>query len=70
MKERRTLAGRPTRRGSWALRLLALGAILVVFILGIAIGQALDDGPPSPATETYIRTLTTPNVESGTSTRP
>jgi len=41
-----------------------------VFILGIAIGQALDDGPPPPATETYVRTLTTPNVESGTSTGP
>ena len=37
---------------------MALG-VLLVFGLGIAIGQALHDGPPTPATETYVRTLTT-----------
>jgi hypothetical protein len=35
------------------------GALLAALLLGIAIGQALDEGPPPPATETYVRTLTT-----------
>jgi hypothetical protein len=26
-------------------------------VVGIAIGQALNDGPPPPSTETYVRTL-------------
>jgi hypothetical protein len=32
-------------------------AIVVIFVVGIAIGQALNDGPPPPSTETYVRTL-------------
>jgi len=44
--------------------------VLVVFILGIAIGQALDDGPPPPSTETYVRTLTTLTEQPGTTTGP
>ena len=44
------------------------GAVLVVFVLGIAIGQALNDGPPPPATETYVRTLTTLTEQTGTTT--
>jgi hypothetical protein len=31
--------------------------MLLVFGLGIALGQALDDGPPAGATQTYVRTL-------------
>jgi hypothetical protein len=31
--------------------------IAAIFVLGIAIGQALNDGPPPPSTETYVRTL-------------
>jgi hypothetical protein len=31
--------------------------VLVVFAVGIALGQALNDGPPAPSTETYVRTL-------------
>lgn len=46
------------------------GVVLVVFILGVAIGQALNDGPPPPSTETYIRTLTTLTEGSGTTTGP
>jgi len=43
--------------------------VLVVFVLGVAIGKALNDGPPPPATETYVRTLTTPE-QSRTTTGP
>ena len=31
--------------------------VLVVFVLGIALGQALSDSPPPPSTATYVRTL-------------
>ncbi|MCY7303405.1 MAG: hypothetical protein LH654_10335 [Thermoleophilia bacterium] len=51
-------------------RLLIASVVLGVFILGIAIGQALNEGPPPPATETYVRTLTTLTEQSGTSTGP
>jgi hypothetical protein len=44
--------------------------VLVAFVFGIAIGQALNDGPPPPATETYVRTLTTLTEQSGTTTGP
>jgi hypothetical protein len=50
---------RPTgrRRLRW-LKLLAIAVgVLLAFGLGIALGQALDDGPPAGATQTYVRTL-------------
>jgi hypothetical protein len=30
---------------------------LAIFAIGVAFGQALNDGPPSPSTLTYVRTL-------------
>ena len=69
MSEMRASAHRTERRSLWPRRLVVVGMVLVVFVLGVAIGQALNDGPPSPATETYVRTLTTPE-QSGTSTGP
>jgi hypothetical protein len=30
---------------------------VLLFALGIAIGQALNDGPPPPSTVTYVHTL-------------
>jgi hypothetical protein len=48
---------RPQRRSPWPRRVLVAAAIAAIFVLGIAIGQALNDGPPPPSTETYVRTL-------------
>jgi hypothetical protein len=48
---------RPPRRSPWPRRALVAVIALAVFVLGIALGQALDDGPPSPSTVTYVRTL-------------
>ena len=48
---------RPPRRSPWPRRALVAVLVLAIFVLGIALGQALHDGPPSPATVTYVRTL-------------
>jgi hypothetical protein len=48
---------RRPRRSPWPRRLVVAIAIAAIFVLGIAIGEALNDGPPPPATETYVRTL-------------
>jgi hypothetical protein len=45
---------RPRRYGIWALRAAGL---LVIFAVGIALGQALDDSSPPAGTRTSIRTL-------------
>jgi hypothetical protein len=48
--------GRDRRR---YLRLAALGLLLAaVFVVGVAFGQALDDGPQQGGTVTTVRTLT------------
>ncbi len=66
MSEARASTGRSRRRSPWPRRLLTVGVVLLVFVLGIAIGKALNDGPPPPATETYVRTLTAITEQSGT----
>ena len=43
---------------------------LVVFALGIALGQALNDGPPPPSTATYVRTLEPLPQQPGATTTP
>lgn len=48
---------RPPRRSPWPRRLIVAGVVLAIFVIGIALGKALNDGPPPPATETYVRTL-------------
>jgi hypothetical protein len=68
--EDRLTTRRPPRRSLWPRRLLVAGVVLIIFVLGIAIGQALNDGPPPPSTETYVRTLTTLADQSGTTTGP
>ena len=45
------------RLSPWLRRLVLVALALVVFALGIALGQALNDGPPPPSTATYVRTL-------------
>ena len=40
--------------GTWAVRVVAL---LVVFAVGLAVGQATDDASPPAGTNTSIRTL-------------
>jgi len=40
--------------GTWAVRIAAL---VVVFVIGVAIGQAMDDASPPAGTNTSIRTL-------------
>jgi hypothetical protein len=46
----------PPRRGRAGI-LLALGAAVIAFVLGIALGQALDDNPEPGGTQTLVRTL-------------
>lgn len=57
MSESHTATRRLRRRRAWPRRISLVALVLVVFALGIALGQALNDGPQPPATETYIRTL-------------
>ena len=40
--------------GTWAVRVVAL---LVVFAVGVAVGQAMDDASPPAGTNTSVRTL-------------
>jgi hypothetical protein len=42
------------RAGTWALRIVAL---LGLFAIGVAVGQAMDDASPPSGTNTSIRTL-------------
>ena len=70
MTESRAASRRAGRRSTWPRRLLVTALVLLVFVLGIAIGKALNDGPPTPTTETYVRTLTTLTDEAGTTTGP
>jgi len=48
---------RPARRSPWPRRAAIAAIALAIFAVGIALGQALNDGPPSPSTQTYVRTL-------------
>ena len=50
-RERRAPARRrPPRRSPWPRRVVVAVAVVLVFALGVALGQALNDGPPPPAT--------------------
>jgi hypothetical protein len=42
------------RQGIWALR---AAAVIIIFAVGLALGQALDDSSPRTGTQTSIRTL-------------
>jgi hypothetical protein len=45
---------RRRRHGTWALR---AAAVLIIFAVGLALGQALDDSSTPTGTQTSIRTL-------------
>ena len=51
---RRPRRPRRTRLVRVALALVVVGA---VFVLGVALGEALNDGPSAGKTVTYVRTL-------------
>jgi len=63
----------PRRRRGWVRPLLWLAAIVVVFGVGLALGEALHDNP-SGGTQTVVRTLKPlplpPARETVTATRP
>jgi hypothetical protein len=48
---------RPPRRPSRARWLLAAAAALILFGLGVAVGEALHDNPKPGITHTTVRTL-------------
>ncbi len=65
---------RPRRRrrqregiARWALR---VALVLLVFLLGIALGEALHDNPKPRDTITYERTLSLPSVPPGSTVTP
>ncbi len=37
--------------------LLAIGLLVVVFVVGVAVGESLDDGSQPAGTQTLVRTL-------------
>jgi hypothetical protein len=63
----------PRKRRGWARPLLGLLAVVVVFAIGLALGEALHDNP-SGGTQTVVRTLKPlplpPARETVTVTRP
>ena len=52
---------RPPRRSPWSRRAI---------IAGLALGEALNDGPPAPSTQTYVRTLEPVPQQPATTTSP
>ena len=55
---RRSARSRRTRRDTIGRAVLAVAALTLAFLLGIAFARALDERPKSSGTETIVRTLT------------
>jgi hypothetical protein len=60
-REERRRRRRRAQLARWAIR---LAAALVVFVVGIALGQALEDNPQPSTPFTQVRTLPPPGPES------
>ena len=66
----RDAGGGRRRRGDlarWAVRLLV---VVIVFGLGIAIGQALHDNPKPGGTISFEQTVSVPSVPPGSTANP
>ena len=61
---------RPPRRSPWPRCAIVAALVLAIFVLGIALGEALNDGPAAPSTETYVRTLEPVPQQPATTTSP
>ena len=61
---------RPSRRSPWPRRAIIAALVLAIFVIGIALGEALNDGPPAPSTQTYVRTLEPVPQQPVTTTSP
>lgn len=48
---------RPSRRRPWAVLLVWVVAVAVVFIVGLAVGMAIEDAPAPGGEQTIVRTL-------------
>ena len=46
-----------TRKRSWPRVALVMAGAVLLFVLGVALGLALDDRPVGGGTVTYVRTL-------------
>jgi hypothetical protein len=53
----RTRRARPRRRRKLLKGLAALLVLAAAFVVGVALGKALGDGPKAGGTVTYVRTL-------------
>jgi hypothetical protein len=49
---------------------LGLAVVLIVFGLGIALGQALNDNPKPGGTISFVRTFSVPSVPPGSTAKP
>lgn len=56
MSERALRPVRRRRRRGWRVAAVLLG-LAVVFAVGVALGEALDDGEPAGGTQSIVRTL-------------
>lgn len=65
-----TFRRRPAPRSPRPRRVVITILALVVFAVGVALGQALSDGPPPPSTATYVRTLEPLPQQPDTTTTP
>lgn len=55
-----TYERRRRRRNPWRRRVVWIVAFVLVFVVGIALGQALEDNPQPASTVTNSRTYTLP----------